>query len=76
VARSQRRGADRAGLAQQQVELDLVVAGDAGVGSSARLVVAEERLHHPRLELLLDVEYVIRDLQAGGHPAGVLDGIE
>ena len=56
----------------QEVELDLVVAGDAGVGCAALLVLGAEVVDYVVLELLLHVQHVVGYAQPVAHHAGVL----
>ena len=53
----------------QEVELDLVIAGDAGMGSAAVAVLPTEVVDDVLLELPLHVEYVMGNPQrAADHP--------
>ena len=55
----------------QEIELDLVVARDAGVGGAAVLVLGAEVVDNVGLELLLNVEDVVRDAQPAANRPGV-----
>ena len=73
MAGRERRGAEPCGRLQQVVELDLLVAGDAGDRRLALEIAVGERAHHRLGEARLVVEHVMRDLQRVGHAARILD---
>jgi hypothetical protein len=56
---------------EQRLKLDLLVAAQAGVGSTARGVLGHEVLHHVAVEALGQVPDVERDSDHVGGPAGV-----
>ena len=58
--------------AQKEVELDLVVAGEAGVRSAAPVVLAAEVVDDVLLELALEVHDVVRDAYGLADAAGVV----
>jgi len=76
VAGGQGAGADLLGLTQEEIELDLRVAGDAGIGGAPLLVVDQEGIDDAPVELLLDIEHVVGNVEPRSHPAGVFDGVE
>ena len=73
MAGGQRVGAEVAGDLEQVLELDLLVAAHAGDRRAPGGVALGEILDHLRPEALLEVEHVMRDVEALRHPAGVVD---
>ena len=69
----ERRGAEPFGRLEQVVELDLLIAGDAGDRRLSLEIAVGERAHHRLGEARLVIEHVMRDLQRIGHAARVLD---
>src|SRR6185503_1698631 len=55
--------------AHQLPELEPVVALHAGIGSAAREVFPDEVLDHVRLEVLLEIQHVMREAHAAGDRA-------
>jgi hypothetical protein len=76
MPRGQGLGAQFFGLAEQETELDPVVAVDAGVGSSAPQLLLDKVLDHLFFESLLQVDHVVGDSEMVRHPAGILDIID
>ena len=72
VARRYIAGIQEAGPLQEEVELYLVVAGYAGMGSPAALVLAAEIVHDEVLELPLEIEGVVEYVQAVAYQPGIL----
>ena len=66
-------GAQRAGPAEEPVELHLRIAGDAGVGREPGQVIVHESVDHPPPELLLHVGHVEGNPQVARHRARVLE---
>src|SRR5258708_39754644 len=66
-------GAEVAGSDQQIAKLDRLVAIDAGDRGFARHITVGETVDHCRLEAALIVENVVRDTDAAGNHAGVVD---
>ena len=60
------------GPAEEEVELDLVVAGQAGVGCSAPTVLLDEVVDHVLLELALEVEDVMGSVDELAYSSGVV----
>ena len=73
VAGGQRRGADRAGEAQERAELQPLVAADAGVGGARGPVLGHEVVDDGAAEGLGLVEHVVGEPERGRRGAGVLD---
>ena len=73
MPRGQAIEAQSLGPAQQQVELHGTVALDAGIGRAAGRVLVDVGRDHGAVELLGQVEDVVRDAQLLGYPSGVLD---
>ena len=61
---------------RKKVELDLVVAGDAGMGGASVAVLGAKVVDNVGLELPLDVENVMRDSQSLAHPPGVFHVVQ
>ena len=62
--------------AKQEVELDLVVAGEAGVRSAAPVVLAAEVFDDVLLELALEVHDVVGNAYGLADAAGVVDVLD
>ena len=62
--------------AQQEVELDAVVAGDARVRRASALVLCDEVVHHVGAELAPHVQHVVRHAQRAAHAPRVLDVLD
>src|SRR5262249_50880298 len=73
VAGRERGRAELARGAQQVVELDRLIALDAGHRGLARRVALGEAVDHRLLEAALVVEHVMRNADIGGDPAGIVD---
>ena len=65
-------GVQEHGSAEQEVELDLVVAGKARVGSAAPVVLLYEVIHHMLLELALEVQDVVWSADDLADPPGIV----
>ena len=65
-------GIQKHGPAEQEVELDLVVARETGMRSPAPVILFDEVVHDVRLKLALEVLHVVGDADGLAHPAGVL----
>ena len=73
VAGGEPVGAERFGLVEEAVELDVGVAVEAGVGRAAAAVLGDERLDDVLEKLALQIQRVVRDAEPVGDAAGVLD---
>ena len=60
-------------LVEQGAVLDELVAGEAGVGCAAPSVLGDEIIDHILLELLLEVEDVVRNIERLGDRYGIID---
>jgi hypothetical protein len=58
---------------QEEVELNLLVAGDAGIRGSPPSVLTTKVIHHVGLELRLKVEHIERDTKEVTHLTGIVD---
>ncbi len=65
-------GAQRERVLEQGAELDVLVAGEAGVRRPPRRVLGHEPIHDALGELALHVEHVVADAERGGGGAGVV----
>ena len=61
------------GPVEEPIEFEVAVALDAGVGGAAFGVARYIRRHHPRLEVVGEVEDVMDQSQLIGDPAGIVD---
>ena len=66
-------GVQEHGPAQQEVELDLVVAGEARVRRAPPVVLLAEVVDYVGLELALEVHDVVGDADGLAYAAGVVD---
>ena len=73
MARGEGVEAHRVGPLVQPAPLDAAVALDARVRRAARGVARDVGLHDPGVELLGEVEHVVRQVELRGDPTGVLD---
>ena len=73
MAGRERRGAQARGRLQEIVELDLLIAGDAGDRRLALEIAVGERAHHRVGEAALVIEHVMRDLEQIRDAPRVLD---
>src|SRR5215831_19245881 len=69
----ERLGAELAGGREQVVELDRLVALDAGDRGLARRIALREAVDHRFLEAALVVEHVVRNTKIARDPAGIVD---
>ena len=69
-------GVHRQGAVEEGAELDVLIAGQAGVGRAAALVLRDEVVDDLAAELLLEVHRVVRDSQHVGRGAGVIDVLD
>ncbi len=76
MTRGDALGADLSCQSDKPLELDLGVAQAARNGCFPRLIALDERLHHPRFELPLEVDHVVRDTQKMRHGARIVDIVE
>jgi hypothetical protein len=58
---------------QKEVELDLLVAGDAGIRGSPLSIFTTEIIYYITLELRLKVEHVERDTEKVTYLTGIID---
>ena len=65
-------GVQFAGPVPQQVELEVAVAQQAGVGGPSAAILRREHVDHPGLKRLLQIDDVIRHVELLGHAPGVL----
>src|SRR6185503_11398027 len=68
--------AKRLGAAHQLAELEPVVALHAGIGRAPLQVLADEVVDDVRLEVVLEIEDVVRESHPARHGAAVVDGLE
>ena len=76
VARCNVVDVQRGGLLHQEVELDLVVAGQAGMRRAAPQVLAAEVVDDVVVELLLEAHHVVGRADNLAHPSCVLDVVQ
>src|SRR5207253_6087876 len=76
VAGRQKIGAQRQRLAQEETELDRLVAANAGIGRTSLQVRLREGVDDGRPKVVLEVQDVIGNSQPVGDAAGVLDRVE
>ena len=69
-------GVEHPGALGQKAELDLVVAGNAGMGGAPAFVLALEVVDDEGAELALDVEDVVGDAEDAADGAGVFDVVD
>jgi len=69
-------GTDLTGGDEELVELEVVVAEGAGDGRAAGEVLADEGLYYFRLETVLLVDDVVRDVELLGYVARVVDVVD
>ena len=65
-----------AGALRQKAELDLVVAGDAGMGGAPGFVLAPEIVNDESAELPLHIEDIMRHAQNAADGAGILNIVQ
>jgi hypothetical protein len=63
---------ERQDLAQEEIKLDLLVAGNAGVGRPPLRILATEVVNHMTLELRLEIEDVEGDAKKLTYPTSVI----
>ncbi len=61
---------------EQGAELDVLVAGQAGVGRAAARVLGDEVVDDAAVEVLFEVHHVVGDAQHVGRGAGVVDVLD
>jgi hypothetical protein len=76
VAGGKTLGADLARHAEERLKLHIGVAIGAGDGRAAGEVLVHERAHHARLELLLEIHNVVREIQVLRYGLGVIHVIK
>ncbi len=76
VSRRKVTGVEGDGAVEQGAKLDVLVAGEAGVGRATALVLADEVVDDLAPELLLQVEDVVRDAEHLGRGARVVDVLD
>ena len=76
VAGRQKVGAQRQRLAQEEAELDRLVAANAGIGRAPLQICLCEGVDDRRPKVVFEIQDVIGNAQPVGDPAGVLDRVQ
>src|SRR6202030_1485127 len=76
MAGGQALGANLARHAQQRLEFYIRVAVGACDGRAPGKILVDERAHHARFKLLLEVDHVVRKIQVLRDALGIVDVVE
>ena len=76
VTRRQPVGSQRQRLAQQEAELDRLIATDARIGGAAIEVGLGERVDYRGSKVGLEVQHVVRNAQPASDATRVLDRVQ